>query len=469
MDEGAEMLDDGRTIVAQATPTGRGGVAVVRLSGPDAVAIARRIVPGRALAEPVASHRARLATVVAPGNDADGGGRALDEVLVLPMLAPRSYTGEDTIEFSCHGGSMPARLVVDACLAAGARAATAGEFTRRAFLNGRLSLTEAEAVADLIASEHATGARAALSQLRGGLTRRLAIVEDPLRDLLAQLEGSLEFGEEAGMEPDRSEVAATLAAAAASIDDLLALVPAGRWLRDGVQVVLTGAPNAGKSSLFNALVGDDRVIVDETPGTTRDAVASVEEWEGVRVVLHDTAGVREHGDRIESKGMARTRERIANADVVLALVPADGSAARLPLEVPDSATVIEVVTKGDLAAADAMGQDEDESSGTATMITSSVTGAGLDRLRDAVVSVARDARLEEAASAGIVLNQRHQARLIAVRDGLATLRGVVDDEAGDEVIASLLGAVLQDLGSVSGRVFTERLLGEVFHRFCVGK
>ena len=455
------MIDDGRTIVALATPEGRGGLAVVRLSGPEAVEIARRVVVGAALAEPVETHRARLATLAWPlGRGAEAAGRRLDQALVLPLLAPASYTGEDTVEFSCHGGPMPARLVVAACIAAGARAAGAGEFTRRAFLNGKLSLTEAEAVADLIESEHALGARAALSQLRGGLRRRLEAIERPLSELLTGLEGSLEFiddADQADGAPDAGHVGDVLAAALGSIDGLLALAPAGRRLRDGVQVVLVGPPNVGKSSLFNALVGEDRVIVDATPVTTRDVVSAELELEGVRCVVHDTAGLRDRADRIEAAGMSRTHATVARADIVLALRAADDAdpGPGTPLATPEGGTVLPVVTKGDLAP----GEDG--------LVTSSVTGAGLEDLRAALRKAVREGGLEEAAASGVMLNQRHLSRLTSAREAIAAAAASVD--GGAEVTAGLVRLVLQDLGSVSGRVFGEQLLGEIFSRFCVGK
>lgn len=458
------MLDDGRTIVALATPEGRGGLAVVRVSGPEAVAVARQLVPAGVLDPPVTSHLARLATLRWPdaGTPSPRSG-PLDQALVLPMLAPASYTGEDTVEFFCHGGVMPARLIIAACLAAGARAASAGEFTRRAFLNGRLSLTEAEAVADLIAAEHACGARAALSQLRGGLQRRLQALEEPLRGLLAELEGTLEFGDDEAVEPDLAAARDLLGQAQAQVQDLLELVPAGRRLRDGVQVVLVGAPNAGKSSLFNALLENERVIVDPTPGTTRDAVSAELDLGDVRFVLHDTAGLRADAGPVEARGMALTRAFAARADVVLALRPADAlasSSTAALVDLPSSVRVIDVVTKIDLACtADAVGVSD--------VATSSLTGAGLDDLRAALVAAAGAGGLEQAAAAGIMLNQRHQSRLQAASRGLADCLEACD--RGPEVLAGLLASVLQELGSVSGRVFTERMLADVFSRFCVGK
>jgi len=452
------MLEDGQTIVALATPEGRGGLAVVRVSGSAAVNVARQLVGPGILPTPVDSHRARLASITWPADDASElAGRELDQALVLPMLAPASFTGEDTVEFFCHGGIMPARMVVRACMAAGARAASAGEFTRRAFVGGRLSLTEAEAVADLIAAEHATGARAALQQLRGGLKRRLEALEQPLLALLAKLEGSLEFGEDEGLDCDLAAAGEVLAAATLAVRELVNLAPAGRRLRDGVQVVLTGAPNVGKSSLFNALVGEDRVIVDASPGTTRDVVSAALDLDGVRFALHDTAGLRHAGDGVEAKGMARTRDLVARADVVLRLQAADQPRPAPSVDAHDDAVVLDVVTKSDL-------QTEPTVMGLAT---SSVNGTGLGALRAALRAAAEDAGLDDAASAGIMLNQRHLTRLQAAESGLEQCLAACP--AGAEVVASLLAPVLQDLGSVSGRVFSEQLLGEVFSRFCVGK
>lgn len=448
------MLQDGRTIVALVTPEGRGGLAVVRLSGGDALTIARQLTPAAALDEPLTSHLARLSFLRWPGGSDD---ELLDQAVVLPMLAPSSFTGETTVEFHCHGGTMPARQVVAACLAAGARAAAPGEFTRRAFLNGRLSLTQAEAVADLIASEHVIGARAALAQLRGGMKSRLAELEVPLMRLLAELEGSLEFAEFDGVDPNPDTIRETLTSAVDQLDRLLDLAPAGRRLRDGVQVVLVGEPNAGKSSLFNALVAEDRAIVDDEPGTTRDTVSGALDLDGLRFILHDTAGIRGDVGVVEAKGIARTHACIEAADLVLRLHPVDSPGPPPPLDIPPEVCEIPVATKADLG-------DITNHEG---MPTSSVTGLGITALREAMLDAARDAALEEAAGAGVVLNQRHQDRLRVCRDGLAQCVSAAD--AGAEVVAGLLSAALQDLGNVSGRVLSEQALGEIFSRFCVGK
>ncbi len=452
-------LDSG-TIVAVATPEGRGGLAVVRLSGPEALTVARRLLPGGALGDPVDSHRARLASVCWPTGAAGMGfspGDELDQALILPLLAPASYTGEDTVEFFCHGGLMPARQIAAACRYAGARAAAAGEFTRRALLNGRLSLSQAEAVADLIAADHAAGARAALAQMRGGLQREIEAIETPLRALLAGLEGALEFEEHEQAGPAPRETRTALATACGRLRGLLALAAAGRQLREGVQVVLVGPPNAGKSSLLNALLGRPRALVDTEPGTTRDIITADLELEGLLFVLHDTAGLRDEARGVEAMGVELARQAASAADIILDLRPVAGegpSVAAAP-PVPAGSVRIAVWTKGDLGPT------------PPGLVTSSRTGQGIAELRARLLAEARGAGLEQAINQGVLLNQRHQDRLLACLRHLEQL--AADPRPDDAVVATLIAAALRELGELSGRVFSERLLDDVFSRFCVGK
>ncbi len=456
----------GETIVAIATASGVAGLAVVRVSGHDALAVARRVVSPDVLADPVTSHRARLAMVVWPtGAPAPSGivaGQELDQVLVLPLLAPHSYTGEDTVEFSCHGGALLAQLVCDACRAAGARAAGPGEFTRRAFLHGRLSLAEAEAVADLVDADHVAGARAALAQLRGGLDRELVSLMEPLRVLLAELEGALEFGDDDDPGPDGNRIAADVSGVLSRMRSLLRLGPASHRLREGVHVVLAGAVNAGKSSLFNALVGEDRVIVDAEPGTTRDVVAARVVRDGLLYVLHDTAGLHAQPARLEHLGMVRTQAAVAQADIVFHVRPADGDG-RDEVAVPAGVVAVSVVSKADLAPLPTWAPEDH-------VAVSSLTGQGLDALwsRLATTAVASDAR--ETAARGLLLNARHEDRLRGCVEQLeALLADVARGVVAAELVATALRGALLELDEISGRVFSERLLGDVFARFCVGK
>lgn len=442
------------TIVALATPSGSGGLAVVRVSGPEALAIAGALLPGDARLATVRTHRVFRADPRDPV-----AGEVLDNSLVLPMLGPDSFTGEDIVEFHCHGGDWPARRVIDACIAAGARPAGPGEFTRRAFLNGRLGLDQAEAVADLIGAENRLAARGSLKQLRGALRDEIARLERPLVELLAELEGGLEFGEDEARDVPRERIVAELDAARNRVDALLIHAESGRRLRDGVQVVIAGSPNAGKSTLFNALLGEARALVDPEPGTTRDVITERLEYDGIVYVLHDTAGLRDDADRVEAQGVARAREVLDRADVVLHVF--DLTTGR-PAHLETGAPVVRVGAKADLAAAGAFAQDD-------VVITSARDGRGLDALMYALHKAARADRLEQAAALGLVLNRRHAARLTDLRDELDHLVAAVEAEAAPEVVCTLLQSALCGLGEITGRVFSEALLDEVFSRFCVGK
>ena len=450
---------DDDTIAATATPEGTGGLAVVRVSGPRALDIARTLLPADAHLDTVHTHRVFLAMPHEPST-----GEALDQVLVLPMLAPATFTGEDVVEFHCHGGLVPARLVTDACVEAGARPAGPGEFTKRAFLNGRLSLDQAEAVADLIHAENRLAARGSLRQLRGAFRHEIESVEKPLMGLLADLEGGLEFGEEDARDLPTDVMAPVLDKALSRVDGLLRHAEAGRQLRDGIQVVFMGEPNVGKSSLFNALLGTTRALVDHEPGTTRDVISARLEHRGITYKLHDTAGLREDAGRVEAKGVALTKATVARADLVLRVVDLTVSGVPDVGAGADGATVLIVGAKADLI--DGAGPLNDQAD---ILLTSARDGRGIEALKDALHEAVTAERLERAAALGVVLNRRHVHKLRSFRDGLAHLRREIDGAPDQEVICSLLQASMCELGEITGRVFTEALLGEVFSRFCVGK
>ncbi len=471
---------DQTTVVAQATPSGEGGLAVVRLSGPDAVAIAARVFHGRGFPQDIESHRAVFGEIIRPGGlgniSADGyrGRDVIDRVLALPLLAPRSYTGEDTVEFFCHGGRVVSAEVVAACCEAGAQPAPPGEFTRRAFLNGKLSLDQAEAVADLIHAPDSRAAQAAIRQIQGGFDQELGRIETPLLALLAELEGSFEFTDEEEFSVPVERVLETLKSGCEDIDNLLHIAPAGRLLREGVQVVFSGPPNVGKSSLFNALLQEQRAIVDESPGTTRDVVSARIVRGGQSYVLHDTAGLRPAGGAVEQKGIALTLAMIEKADIVLRLVEADGEDATgeppAPLggEANVSTPVVVVVTKCDQAETE--GRRGSRGLLTPSVRTSSLTGEGLDELWQRLERVTAEFHIEEALSRGVVLNDRHRAKLVECLHDLQDLILLQGSSgSGPEVTATILAGILAGLGEVSGRVFTEQLLDSIFKRFCVGK
>lgn len=453
------------TIVAIATPEGNGGLSVVRLSGPTARSIAQSIFH-TSEGDLSRSHCAVYGILREPNrvnSTIENNRIPIDQVIVLPMWAPRSYTGEDTVEFFCHGGSIVARMVVGLCREAGARPAAAGEFTRRAFLNGKMSLDQAEAVADLIHAESETAARAAIRQLLGGLNRQLVDVEKPLLELLARMEGGLEFLDDEVPEIPAAEIRQTLIGSLAGIDELLVMAPAGRLLREGIHVVLRGEPNTGKSSLFNLLVGEERAIVDNEAGTTRDVVTGRVNRGGRIYVFHDTAGLRSDAGRVEAMGITRTEEAAKTADLILDLRSLSADVV-YPETTGGDAVVLNVRTKSDL--------QENEKSSPDEIWTSSKTGAGLTELWAAIESAVAQFQLDRAVRLGVVLNERHRHKLESCRSEVASLVAEFDDESvapGNEVTGTILSSILSHLGEVSGRVFSEQLLESVFSRFCIGK
>ncbi len=451
------------TVVALATAAGEGGLSVVRVSGPAAFEIANSVFSADGFGKNPEPRRAVYGILSWPMTGlgvANKAGTPIDQALVLPFKAPHSYTGEDTVEFFCHGGQQVARSAIAACRAAGAEPAAAGEFTRRAFLNGKLSLDQAEAVADLIHAQSEHSARAAVRQLLGGLDGQLATIEGPLLNLLARLEGSLEFVSEEENDVPHADILGALTEAIDRLGSLVEMAPAGRLLRDGIHVVLAGAPNVGKSSLFNALLEDDRAIVDGEAGTTRDVLSGRRRRAGSVFVLHDTAGLRDDAGRVERLGIKRTWRQVSDADIVLALAVAGEQAPTLSAEI--SAPVIPVFTKQDLA-------PEFEPQEGAVSV-SSTTGHGVAELWRVIDAAVAGFQLEEAVALGVILNERHLHKLTHCRSGLDDLRQEVElGNPGAEIVGSLLSSILSGLGEVSGRVFTEHMLENVFQRFCVGK
>ena len=437
----------GDTIAAISTAPGKAGVAVIRVSGPDSFAILARLT-GRA----ASPGRVVCAEVREPGGDR----RAIDRAVILAFAAPHGYTGEDAVEFQCHGGAVTPRRVLEACFAAGARLARRGEFTERAFLNGRLSLSEARSVLDLIDAKTVRAADAALRGLSGEGDREARALYDRALALAADVEHSLDVEEGALPEGFLAGVSRDFAAFRSAVAEAARRAREGRILREGALVALAGAPNAGKSSLMNALLGTNRAIVSATPGTTRD---SIEEWldvDGWPVRLVDTAGLRETADAIEGEGVRRAEALVAEADVVLALAPAGEPAA--PVRT-GRATALAVTSKCDLARGPGIN-------------VSAVTGEGLDALRAAIAS-ALDARAAEGGSGGGPEDDGsgRDARLAALEGALAATEGFGGALREDALV--MLGGALRRaceiLGSTFGATYSQDLLDRLFSRFCVGK
>lgn len=448
------------TIAAPATPPGRSAIAVVRISGPDAVRVALgRLRPPPALGD----RRPIVARLV------DESERELDRVLVTLYQAPASYTGEDVVEISCHGSPILARKLLEVCLSEGARLAEPGEFTQRAFLNGKVDLAQAEAVRDLIESRTGFQARKAAEQLGGRLTRALQPIRDRLVRVISHMETSLEFVED-DVEPDARE--ALLLKLSAVDQDLAALEEShrfGRPLQEGVTAAIVGKPNAGKSSLFNALLKSDRAIVTEIPGTTRDSLSETAEIGGIPFLLIDTAGIRQTSETVERLGVERSRQAMQEADIALFVLdgsrPLDEEDEAIWREIKDRPAVL-AVNKSDLPQRCGLPRAWIQRAAAAEV--SALKGTRLDFLREA---------LREAAAPGsgvetegvIITSVRHCRCLQKARAALGRGRQAYAAGLSEEFPLYDLRKALAAVGEITGETTAEEILGEIFSNFCIGK
>ena len=449
------MFSTTDTIVAIATPPGRGGIGVVRLSGVDARTIAQHLITHRAPLEP---RHATLAKVTTN----EGASGALDQVVVIYFPAPASYTGEDVVEISAHGSPVILRSIVSAAIGGGARLAEPGEFTLRAFINGRIDLMQAESVADLIDAVTPLQARTAFDQLNGTLTGEIRAIDATLFDLIARLEASVDFPEEGYHFIDPGSVTSAIDGILSRIRALLASARIGRLVREGLHVAIVGATNVGKSSLFNALVGSARAIVTDIPGTTRDLVTETIELNGLQVTLIDTAGARATADVIESEGVARSRQAAESADLVLLV--ADRSQPWVdPAHIfgsPNMKRRLLVASKADLPAA----WERDDA-----VPVSAPLMAGLEQLRGAIFS-ALDVDLPTDRPA--ITNLRHITLVERAYDSMTRARAAAsaDRQAlSEEFVLADLADARAALEEVTGTRTSDALLGHIFSRFCVGK
>jgi tRNA modification GTPase len=464
------MTSASPTIAALATAPTAGAVGILRLSGPAALEVGRLLAPGLP-AEPAPRH-AYLATFV------DAQGRALDEGLFLYFRAPHSFTGEDVVELQAHGSPRLLRLLLARALEdERVRPASPGEFTRRAFLNGRMDLTRAEAVADLVAADSEAAVRAAAAGLSGVLASRVRELEAPLRELHADLEGVLNFPDEA--EGADAEAGERVAALRARAEALLAEAGRGRLVRRGARVALYGPVNAGKSTLFNRLVGEARALVDDEPGTTRDALEARVEWDGLGVTLFDTAGLRETPGRVEALGIARTRELLAGVDLAVLVLPPDATQAEAEAWTREAGATPVLVVDGKCDVSGVRGRDGGAAAGTVpsgnTALAEAVppprprvsglTGEGVEPLRASMLL-----RLWGGGtpSAVALVSERHADALRRAAEALS--RAEAASRASTlEVVSGEVGLALEALGEVSGTSVSEALLDAIFQRFCIGK
>ncbi len=444
------------TIVAIATPPGRGGIGVVRIAGPDAVSMLTTLT-GIDVLQP------RHATFTRLTSPSDGS--VIDHVVVTWFQAPHSYTGDDVVEVSGHGSPAVLQQIVTLVCDRGARLAQPGEFTFRAYTNGRLDLVQAEAVADLIEAVTPLQARVAVDQLEGTLTKRIAEIDTQLFEVAAKLEASLDFPDEGYHFITRDDARAGLVRSEALLDALLKDGRRGRLIREGRLVVIAGRPNVGKSSLFNALVGSGRAIVTAVAGTTRDVLTEVVDINGVPITLVDTAGVRDALDEIEAEGVRRAHEAFQVAAVTLVVL--DGSQ---PLTDEDRAILdvvreprIIVANKSDLAASD-VGQGLQP---CRVMPVSSRTSEGLDQLRLTIITALSDS--EDLRDTPMVSNQRHLQCAQTARDAVGRATAAIEAGATEEIVLAELGDARQVLEALTGRRTADDVLAHIFSHFCIGK
>lgn len=440
------------TIVAAATPPGTGGVGIVRISGPHAEAIATQIVG--ALPKPrYAAHRSFT----------DAAGNAIDSGIVLYFPAPGSFTGESVVELQGHGGPVVVSLVVDAAVSAGARLAEPGEFTKRAFLNDKLDLAQAEAVADLIGSGTEQAARAALRSLAGEFSRLVDDVAGEVERLRLYVEAAIDFPEEELDFLSDQGLQDAIERTAASFASLLAQARVGRVLRDGYRVVIVGKPNAGKSSLMNRLSGEDTAIVTEVAGTTRDILREQINIDGLAVELVDTAGLRNDPDRIEAEGIRRARDALQSADAVLWIQDAsEDKEGAINEELPADVPIIVVRNKIDLTQ-EQVGVDKNDDS---IIRLSAKSGDGLAELR---TQVRRLAGYRDLGEQTVTARRRHTDAVKRSRDHFAAGRQALSEQRAGEVFAEELRLAHQALGEITGATSSDDLLGMIFTEFCIGK
>ena len=459
------MFDD--TIAAIATPLGEGGLAVVRISGADAFAVAEKVFlpAGKNSLQPSAAptHTIHFGKIVRAGE-------TIDEVLLAVLRAPRTFTREDTIEISCHGGILPAKLVLDTILENGARLAEPGEFTRRAFLNGRLDLAQAEAVADLIHSRTELALAAANEQLAGKLSQRINQLRDDLMHTLAHVEAHIDFPDE-DISPDtKAQLLKRLENGISFMDELLRTANEGQILRRGIRAAIVGRPNAGKSSLLNQLLGHDRAIVSPIPGTTRDTIEETANIRGLPVVFIDTAGSREGRDEIEVEGIRRSRETLAKAELILHVLDASE-----PLTNADEIYLAEFASKKRILVrnkTDLPVKLDSEfripNSEFRIVDVSCLSGQGMEALKDAIKNLVWAGKIE-AGMLQVMINSRHQEALGRARVAAMRTLDALRADATLELVALDLRIAANAVGEIVGKTATEDLLDSIFSQFCIGK
>jgi len=449
------------TIVAISTPPGHGGIGIVRLSGPHALEIAKALLM---LRNPLAHARALFAEIFDPETQSK-----LDEAVVTYFARPNSYTGEDLVEIAAHGSPVVLELLTRLALQRGARLARPGEFTERAFLSGRIDLTQAEAVRDLIESQTLYQARVAAEQMGGALSRRIQPPKQALVELIALLEAGIDFAEDdIDVTPD-TEIVTRIDTIAAVLENLARSFEHGRIVHSGLTLAIVGRPNVGKSSLFNRLVERERAIVTAMPGTTRDLVTERVSLGGIPLELVDTAGLREAKDEAESIGIRKSREALADADLVLVVLETG-----IPLREDEANLIQSLAGRRALIASNKcdlrelhLSVEADGILPLSTVVTSALTGHGIAELRDALLEMVRNPASES--ESGMLTNLRHHEAVTAALASLAAAKKAVGEKIPHEMLLLDLYASLRQLDSLTGETTADDILNRIFSTFCIGK
>jgi len=455
------------TIVALSTPPGEGGIAIIRLSGPEALSIVNHVFTPRAGSSIQERKPGRVCYGVISGKN----GKKWDEVLATYFKKPRSYTGEDVVEISCHGGARVSRTLVELFTQCGARLAEPGEFTRRAFLNGRIDLVQAEAVLDVIKAKTESALEQAEKQLGGEFSERLSELRADLVKIQAEIESTLDFPEEDKEVYESLDLTNGLKQIKTRLESFLKTSTQGSLLREGLTLAILGKPNVGKSSLLNALVKKERAIVTEIPGTTRDTIEEWVEIQGFPVKLVDTAGISETQDVVESIGIKRTEKAIQEAHLLLVLL--DGSRRLdhqdniLIQKLPQHKSKIVCVTKCDLPQKIQLSRDVTHLGVTRPIELSAIKDKGLDVLEKAIVTYLEDGNSPQ--ESVLITNTRHQQILMRCLTAIRNTLSGLEERRSLELIAEDLREAIAGIGEVTGEVYTEELLEVIFNRFCIGK
>ncbi len=456
------------TISAIATAPGEGGIGIVRMSGSDAVAVADKIFRGinGKRASDIKSFQAAYGYIIDTQTMA-----TVDEVLILVMLAPRSYTRENVVEIHCHGGAVPLQRILSLTLKHGARLAEPGEFTKRAFLNGRLDLTQAEAVIDIIRAKTDSSLKMAVGQLSGLLSGTIRNLRDDILAMIAHLEAAIDFPEEDIEEMAIDEVSGKVRQTIASIDRLLATAQTGRILREGLKTVIIGKPNVGKSSLLNALLREKRAIVTDIPGTTRDIIEEYVNIRGIPLKIVDTAGIRETNDVVEKIGVERAREVMAEADLILVLLDASRQLSEEDREVLSALQerkAIVLVNKSDLPQQLEMDKVLKYAAGKKVLYISAAQGTGLEELEQFIVDLVYSGQVQQGEGAWV--NNVRQARLLEqAKCHLEEVLAATGSGMPPDCLVIDLRGAWDKLGEITGDTVGEDIINEIFTRFCIGK